>query len=244
MLNRDRKLERETMTKPRLRPPISRRLTLGQYHPGQSILHRLDPRTKLLSSMLVMSLLMWVESWPALVFWLFTLVVVVWGTRLPPRLFVRNLRAFLWLFAITIALHALSPGLHAEAQSANHVGIFSWWGISISWMGVLIGLKYALRLVLLIVVTGILSLTTVPTDLTDGLERLLRPLQNWRVPVHELAFITTLALRFVPVIMDEAERIQQAQLSRGANFSGSCSKSASFVAVVGSIVCGNFSSGR
>jgi energy-coupling factor transport system permease protein len=184
-------------------------------------LHRLDPRTKLLSSLLVMSLLMWVEWWLVLIFWLLLLGMVVWGTQLPPRLFIRNLRAFLWLFAITIVLHALNPGLHAEAQSANHVGIFSWWGISISWMGALIGLKYALRLALLLVVAGILSLTTVPTDLTDGLECLLRPLQKWRVPVHELAFITTLALRFVPVIMDEAERIQRAQLSRGANFSGS-----------------------
>lgn len=168
-----------------------------------------------------MSLLMWVDSWPVLIFWLLTLVLIVRGTQLPPRLFMRNLRAFLWLFVITIVLHALSPGLHAEAQSANNSGIISWWGISISWMGALIGLKYALRLALLIIVTGILSLTTVPTDLTDGLERLLRPLQNWRVPVHELAFITTLALRFVPVIMDEAERIQRAQLSRGADFSGS-----------------------
>jgi energy-coupling factor transport system permease protein len=95
------------------------------------------------------------------------------------------------------------------------------WGISISWAGALVGFKYSLRLALLIVVTGVLSFTTVPTDLTDGLERLFKPLQRWRVPVHELAFMTTLALRFVPAIIDEAERIHRAQLSRGAHFSGS-----------------------
>ncbi len=206
------------------RPLISRRLTLGQYFPGQSSLHRLDPRLKLLASVSVMSLLMWVESWPALVFWILTLAVVVQRTQLPPRLFLRNLRAFLWLFAITIALHALTPGLNAEAQSLNNVGTdprFRVWGISISWAGALMGFKYSLRLALLIVVTGVLSFTTVPTDLTDGVERLFKPLQRWRVPVHELAFMTTLALRFVPAIIDEAERIHRAQLSRGAHFSGS-----------------------
>jgi energy-coupling factor transport system permease protein len=206
------------------RPLISRKLTLGQYFPGQSSLHRLDPRLKLLASVAVMSLLMWIESWPALVFWILTLAAVVQRTQLPPRLFLRNLRAFLWLFAITVALHALSPGLNAEAQSLNDAGTdlrFRVWGISISWAGALMGFKYSLRLALLVVITGVLSFTTVPTDLTDGLERLFKPLQRWRVPVHELAFMTTLALRFVPTIIDEAERIHRAQLSRGAHFSGS-----------------------
>jgi energy-coupling factor transport system permease protein len=178
----------------------------------------------LLASVAVMSLLMWVESWPALIFWILTLAVAVQRTQLPPRLFLRNLRAFLWLFAMTMALHALSPGLNAEAQSLNNVGKdsqFRVWGISISWAGALVGFKYSLRLALLIVVTGVLSFTTVPTDLTDGIERMFKPLQRWRVPVHELAFMTTLALRFVPTIIDEAERIHRAQLSRGAHFSGS-----------------------
>ncbi|MDZ7290059.1 MAG: energy-coupling factor transporter transmembrane protein EcfT [candidate division KSB1 bacterium] len=211
------------MAKSRRRPSISHRLTLGQYLPGASSLHQLDPRTKLLLSMVVMSLLMWIESWPALIFWMSALAVVAMRTQLPARLFLRNLRAFLWLFALTILLHALSPG-YSAAQSLNGFGMgpqLRVWGISISWTGWLVGLKYALRLALLIVVTGILSFTTVPTDLTDGLERLLRPMQKWRVPVHELAFMTTLALRFVPTIVEEAERIQRAQLSRGAKFSGS-----------------------
>lgn len=203
------------------RPAIRRRLTLGQYYPGQSYLHQLDPRTKQLASMMVMALLMWIEAWPALIFWSLVVTAVLQQTKLPPRLFVRNLRAFLWLFAITILLHALSPTWLAAGQGSNEGLVLRVWGISVSCEGALLGLKYALRLALLVVIAGVLSFTTVPTDLTEGMERLLKPLQRWRAPVHELAFMTTLALRFVPTIIDEAERIQKAQRSRGADFSGS-----------------------
>lgn len=209
----------------RRRPSTSRRLTLGQYYPGRSLLHRLDPRTKLLMSLVVMSLLMWVESWRALIFWTLLLAFMMQRTQLPPRLFVRNLRAFLWLFVLTILLQALSPNFSAPLDVTDRLSP-QWrvWGISISGAGLLLGVKYAWRLALLIFVTGLLSFTTIPTDLTDGVERLLKPLQRWRVPVHELAFMSTLALRFVPTIIDEAERLQKAQISRGADFSGSLLK--------------------
>jgi len=206
------------------RSPVRRHLTLGQYYPGQSSFHALEVRTKLLLSLAVMALLMWIETWPALIFWSLLIALAVQRTKLPPRLFIRNLRAFLWLFVITILLHALSSGLYAEAHGLDAVRMnppLQVWGISVSGAGLLLGVKYVLRMLLLIVATGILSFTTVPTDLTDGVERLLRPLQRWRVPVHELALMTTLALRFVPTIIDEAERIQKAQMSRGADFSGS-----------------------
>jgi energy-coupling factor transport system permease protein len=208
----------------RRRSPVRRHLTLGQYYPGQSSFHALEVRTKLLLSLAVMALLMWIETWTALIFWSLLIVLAVYQTKLPPRLFIRNLRAFQWLFVITILLHALTSNLYAEGHGLDAVRTtpsLQVWGISVSGAGLLLGVKYVLRLLLLIVATGILSFTTVPTDLTDGVERLLRPLQHWRMPVHELALMTTLALRFVPTIIDEAERIQKAQMSRGANFSGS-----------------------
>ena len=172
-----------------------------------------------------MSVLMWVESWRALIFWTLLLAFMMQRTQLPPRLFVRNLRAFLWLFVLTILLQALSPNFSAPLDVTDRLSP-QWrvWGISISGAGLLLGVKYAWRLALLIFVTGLLSFTTIPTDLTDGVERLLKPLQRWRVPVHELAFMSTLALRFVPTIIDEAERLQKAQISRGADFSGSLLK--------------------
>jgi energy-coupling factor transport system permease protein len=226
ILDRQNAPDHEFMT-PSRRRHLSRRLTLGQYYPGQSSIHQLDPRTKLLASMIILALLMWVESWGALAYWTLILAAVVQRTQVPPRLFARNLRAFLWLFAITILLQALSPNFFSEASNFSyHDASPQWrvWGISVSGAGLISGIRYAWRLVLLIVVAGILSFTTVPTDLTDGVERLLKPLQRWRVPVHELAFMTTLALRFVPTIIDEAERIQKAQMSRGASFSGSLVK--------------------
>lgn len=209
----------------RRQPGISRRLTLGQYYPGESLLHRLDPRTKLLTSLLVMTLLMWLESWRALIFWTLLLALMMQRSQLPPRIFVRNLRAFLWLFALTILLQALSPNFSAALDVTDGLSP-QWrvWGISISGAGLWSGVISAWRLALLILISGLLSFTTMPTDLTDGVERLLKPLQRWRVPVHELAFMSTLALRFVPTIIDEAERIQKAQLSRGADFSGSLFK--------------------
>jgi len=172
-----------------------------------------------------MTVLMWVESWRALIFWTLLLALMTQRSQLPPRLFVRNLRAFLWLFVLTILLQALSPNFSAPLEVTESLSP-QWrvWGISISWTGLLLGVKYAWRLALLIFVTGLLSFTTIPTDLTDGVERLLKPLQRWRVPVHELALMSTLALRFVPTIIDEAERIQKAQISRGADFSGSLFK--------------------
>ncbi len=186
-------------------------LTLGRYYPGSSWLHDLDPRTKFVLGVLAMANLMWAEKWPALLLWFMVIAGVIFSTRIPPRFFAKNLRAFLWLFAITIAIHALSDPAAPRAEV---------WGISISWSGIVTGGKYALRLALLILVAALLSFTTMPTDLTEGVERILQPLRRWRVPVHEMAFMASLALRFVPVIVDEAQRLQRAQMSRGARFEG------------------------
>ncbi|MDZ7268571.1 MAG: energy-coupling factor transporter transmembrane protein EcfT [candidate division KSB1 bacterium] len=186
-------------------------ITLGRYIPADSIVHRLDPRAKLLASVVIMFTIMRAESWPALLLWTALLLAAISGTRIPLRIFLSNLRAFLWLFGITILLHALTSATAPEAEG----------GVVFSWHGVARGMQYALRLGLLVIVAALLSNTTIPTDLTDGLERLLRPMQRLRFPVHELALMTTMALRFVPTIVEEAQRIQRAQLARGARFAGS-----------------------
>ncbi len=186
-------------------------ITLGRYFPADSIVHRLDPRAKLLATVVIMFTIMLTESWPALLLWTALLGAAMLSTRIPFRIFVRNLRAFLWLFGITILLHALTSSTAPEVAM---------WGFAFSWSGAWRGVKYALRLGSLVIAAAILSNTTIPTDLTDGLERLLRPLQRLKFPVHELALMTTMALRFAPTIVEEAQRIQRAQISRGARFEG------------------------
>lgn len=188
-------------------------ITLGQYVPGHSFIHRLDPRAKLISSLLIMSGLVVIHRWPVLMAWSAFLCVAIWLTGLRVSALLRNVRGFFWLFAITLLLHALTADAPGPQVSA--------WGISISWFGVLDGLLYSARLVLLIIAAAILTLTTSPNDFADALERLLSPLKRFRLPVHELAFVMTLALRFVPTIAQEALRIQRAQISRGAPERGS-----------------------
>lgn len=186
-------------------------ITLGRYYPSASIIHRLDPRTKLILSLGMMLTIMLADSWPALLLWTFVLIVAILVTHIPLHIFVRNLRAFLWLFGITIFLHALTSSAAPDVEM---------WGISISGAGALIGVKYALRLGLLVLVAALLTSTTIPADLTDGLERMLHPLERIKFPAHELALMTMMALRFVPTIIEEAQRIQRAQISRGARFDG------------------------
>lgn len=186
-------------------------ITLGRYYPSGSIIHRLDPRTKLILSLGMMLTIMLADSWPALLLWTFVLIVAILVTHIPLHIFVRNLRAFLWLFGITIFLHALTSSAAPDVEM---------WGISISGAGALIGVKYALRLGLLVLVAALLTSTTIPADLTDGLERMLHPLERIKFPAHELALMTMMALRFVPTIIEEAQRIQRAQISRGARFDG------------------------
>jgi energy-coupling factor transport system permease protein len=168
----------------------------------------------LISSLFVFSGLLAVQSWPVLLGWLIFLSAAAGLTDLRFVVLLRNVRGFFWLFAVTMALHAFST---------NTVGpqVSLLWGISISGPGLVEGLLYAARLTLIIIAAAILTLTTPPNDFADGLERLLAPLKRLRVPGHELAFVMTLALRFVPTIAQEAMRIQRAQVSRGAPERGS-----------------------
>lgn len=186
-------------------------LTLGRYLAGSSWVHRLDPRLKLVLGMAIMITLTTSEAWSVLGWWTILLIATIATTHIPPKVFVANLRAFLWLFGLTVLLHALSD------PSAPLTKL---WGISVSWPGLITGCKYAVRLALLVLVAALLSFTTIPLDLTEGMERLFGFMRRVRVPVQELALMTSLALRFVPTIVEEAQRIQRAQISRGADFSG------------------------
>ena len=190
---------------------IWQNITLGRYYQAPSSIHSLDPRAKLISVMVFVTTLMLAHSWLTLIILSIFLGAAVLLARIPLRFYIDNLRAFHWLFAITIILHSLNN------SAPPH---FEIWKVLISGPGIIIGLQYATRLMIMVFTAALFSYTTLPTDLTDGIEKLLRPLQRVKFPVHEFALMTSLALRFVPVIIEEAGSILRAQTSRGARFDG------------------------
>ncbi|MBN2354882.1 energy-coupling factor transporter transmembrane protein EcfT [candidate division KSB1 bacterium] len=194
--------------------PFFNDITLGQYYPGHSFVHRLDPRTKIIVTMFVMTGLLVTYN-----LWLMTaialaLIAAVIGSRIPVALVGKNLRPFIWLFGITVIIHMFWTSGRVLYQVPVIHAVITREGIEL-------GLLYSFRLGLLIVMAAVLTLTTSPIELTDALEKLAAPLKRLRVPVHEIALMLTLSLRFIPTLMEEAQRIRNAQLSRGAAFSGS-----------------------
>ena len=138
-------------------------------------------------------------------------LVTIWLTKIPMTMIAKSLKWFLWLFLITFAIHVLEVSIGS---------VFPFLSFGVRAAGIMNGAIYTLRLGLLIVTASLLTLTTSPIELTDSLERLFSPLKRLRVPVHELALMMTLSLRFIPILIREAERIKNAQLSRGASLEG------------------------
>lgn len=186
-----------------------RDLLIGQHVPGDSPLHRLDPRTKILLTGLYVVVLFLVRRWEAYAVMAAVTVAVVALTRLSPLYVLRGLRPVLFLLVLTLALNLFvvpgEPLVRLGPLTATREGLE-------------LGLRLVVRLVLLVTTASVLTLTTSPIALTDGIEALLRPLGR-RVPAHELAMMMSIALRFIPTLAEEAERIMKAQMARGADFS-------------------------
>lgn len=184
-------------------------ITLGQYFPGNSPIHRLDPRAKLISLILYIIALFlceWFISY-ALVFLLLILVVSL--STIKPQSLLRGLKPILILLIFTAILNMLyTPGRE----------LVSFWIITVTYEGILHAFFMVLRIMLLICCTFLLTYTTSPLALTDGLESLLSPLKKIKVPVHELAMIMSIALRFIPTLIEETDKIMSAQRARGADF--------------------------
>ena len=185
-------------------------ITLGQYFPGNSVVHRLDPRTKLLLMIAYIAAVFIVQD-----IWLFafTAVYTVAVTALsgvPVSYLLRSIKPlrFILIFMFIINLLMTSTG---EV-------LVEWWIIRITTGGVKQAVFITIRLILLVSGTSLMTLTTTPISLTDGLERLLMPLSRFKFPAHELAMMMTIALRFIPTLLEEADKITKAQTARGADF--------------------------
>jgi energy-coupling factor transport system permease protein len=185
-------------------------ITLGQFLPGNSAVHRLDPRTKILLMIVYIVIVFLVKT--LYVFALPTLLLVLMFAlaRVPGSYFFSSLKPMRWLLIFMFLINLF-------ATSGTKV-LVSWHFITITQEALLQAVFFTLRLVLLVAGTSVLTLTTSPIALTDGLEKLLSPLRRLHFPAHELAMMMTIALRFIPTLMEETDRIQKAQMARGADF--------------------------
>lgn len=186
-----------------------RDITLGQYFPVESKIHRLDPRVKILGTLCFLVSLFLINSYSMFVFAAIFLAVIIKMSKVPFKFMARGLKAIMILIVLTMVVNAfLTPG----------TPIFTVWKITLTVEGLYKAIFMAVRLVLLIFGSSLLTLTTKPIALTDGLERLMAPLSKIGIPSHEIAMMMTIALRFIPTLLDETDKIMKAQTARGADF--------------------------
>lgn len=184
-------------------------ITLGQYYQTDSLLHRLDPRVKLVGTFVYLISLFVVDSFAGYLLAGLFLAVMIMLSNVPFRYIVRGMKTIVFLLLITVVFNLfLTPG-----EVIWQAGIFK-----ITREGLTFAVKMAVRLSLLILGSSIMTLTTTPTQLTDALESLLRPLKKVHVPVHEIAMMMSIALRFIPTLLEETDKIMKAQTARGADF--------------------------
>ena len=185
-------------------------ITLGQYFPGNSFVHKLDPRTKLLATLLFIVAIFFANSPISYgILCAFTLFVILMS-KLPFGMVLKSVKPIWIILVLTLCIHAFTtPG---------DTILYRYSFITVTQEGLTMGIKMCLRLVLLLLFSSILTLTTSPIVLTDGIECLLRPFKCIGVPAHELAMMMTIALRFIPTLLEETDRIMKAQTARGADF--------------------------
>ena len=186
-------------------------ITLGQYLPGDSFLHRLDPRTKFLSLLLLMASAFLVRGLPALGFLAVFFFLALWLAQLPWGYVFRGVRSFLGLFLFTALVHLFfTPG--------PSLPFFPIGFIDITWAGLEKGAFVAAQLLLAILISSLLTLTTAPLRLAYGLEKMISPLKRLRVPVGDFSMMAMVAIKFIPILLEETNRIIKAQSARGVDF--------------------------
>ena len=184
-------------------------ITLGQFYPKDSKIHSLDARTKIIGTVVYLVALFLVNNFLGFAIAALALVTVVAISKVPFKFISKGLKPIMILIIFTMLVNMFAtPG---EV-------IFTIWKLKLTKEGIIRAIFMAIRLVLLIFGSSLLTLTTKPIELTDGLERLMSPLRVIGLPAHELAMMMTIALRFIPTLLDETDKIMKAQSSRGADF--------------------------
>ncbi|MDE6758966.1 MAG: energy-coupling factor transporter transmembrane protein EcfT [Clostridia bacterium] len=186
-----------------------RDITFGQYYPVASSIHKIDARIKILVTLLFMITVFFIVSYSAFAFMFFMLALVIAISHVPYKIVLKTIKGILFLLIFTALINIFFT-------SSGNV-LVSTRILSITDQGINFAIKMALRFTLLVLGSSILTLTTTPTELTDALEYLLKPLKIIKIPVHDLAIIMSIALRFIPGLVEETDKIMMAQKARGAN---------------------------
>lgn len=187
-----------------------RDITIGQYYPAKSILHRLDPRVKVVSTLLFLISLFLFRSIPGYIIATAFLVTVVKLSKVPFSYIVKGLKPIIMILMLTVVFQLF---LTRGGDTLVH-----WWIFTITEEGLVNAVYMAIRLIYLIIGSSLMTFTTTPNELTDAIEKLLGPLNKIHVPVHEIAMTMSIALRFIPILLEETDKIMKAQIARGADF--------------------------
>ncbi|MCT2534294.1 energy-coupling factor transporter transmembrane protein EcfT [Aquibacillus koreensis] len=186
------------------------KLILGRYFPGESWVHQLDPRAKIVAAVYFIFVLFLANNWQTYVLlWAFTFIAMRYS-QVPIRIYLRGVRPLLYLILFTVFLQILF--------TAGGKIYFEWGPIVISEYGLINGFYIFCRFVMIIFVSTVVTLTTKPIDLTDGINALLKPLRKMKVPVDEIALMLSISLRFIPNLLDETQKVMDAQRARGTEF--------------------------
>jgi len=184
-------------------------ITLGQYFPGKSLIHRLDARVKIILSILYLVIVFTIQNfWGYALLLLFTIAIIKIST-VPIKFVAKGIKPLLFFIVLTAILNVFMTA---------GTPIWSFWILTVTYEGLEYAVLMILRIVFLVLGTSMLTYTTSPIALTDGIEQLLKPFSKIGVPAHELAMMMTIALRFIPTLLEETDKIMKAQTARGADF--------------------------
>ncbi|HIV34228.1 MAG TPA: energy-coupling factor transporter transmembrane protein EcfT [Candidatus Blautia intestinigallinarum] len=186
-----------------------RDITLGQYYPANSVLHRLDPRVKFVGTLLFIISVFVFNTFPGYGVATIFLVAMIGISKVPVKFMFKGLKAIFIILLITVIFNMiLTPG-----EVLWRLGF-----LKVTREGLIMAGKMTIRLTYLVIGSSIMTLTTTPNQLTDGLESLMGPLKKIKVPVHEISMMMSIALRFIPILLEETDKIMKAQIARGADF--------------------------
>lgn len=189
---------------------MTRSITIGHYIPGNSILHRLNPRFKLLNLLLFLVSLFWLRSFPGIAVFLLFLILLTVSSGVPFGYLVRGLRPVLYIILFTLVIYFFF--------TKGGLVLLRIGPVTVEEAGVTEGIFVTARLVGLVMATLLVTLTTTPLSMTGAMEFFMSPFRYIRLPVSEIAMIMTIALRFIPTLMEESQRLMRAQMARGADF--------------------------